>query len=533
MSGADDNHGNKTVFRPSPLQGLKPPGQGGQPAAPPPPGGGWGQPPAAPPAQGGGWGQPPSPYAPPPAGPPPQMPPAYPPPPAAFQPQTPSGGYAPPVNPGAYAGPGGYGAPPPLSQPGMAPPGAGLAPSRLAEDDVPLPSAPRSVRNIMLTEAGPVLALAAGVRAGRVRTPLPQFHRQATQAIAAFERAIAPHYSEEMRQRAKYAVCATIDDIAQNLPGLGTDGAEWARRSMVVQFFHENIGGDRFWQLVDDMLRVPGENLDLIELYHACLAAGFEGRFRIMPDGRRRLHEIMARLQGALTHVRSLSMVEMAPRWRGEQAPLKKVGFWVYIVVAAAAAAGVLLLIYIVLRLILMQTGGAPWDNLGAVTPDDRLQMTRAGGAPPAPAESAQSSRLRKFLEPEIREGLVTVIEDAQTVRVRTTVGQLFKSGSDQLEPGRKALFERIGRAIEAEKGSVTIEGHADTDRVTGLTFPDNMALSKARADAVAGIIRSTLTDAGRVSAIGKGESVPIASNGSSEGKSRNRRVEIVVPRRY
>jgi type VI secretion system protein ImpK len=86
---------------------------------------------------------------------------------------------------------------------------------------------------------------------------MPQFHREATQIIAAFDRAIAPHYREEVRQRAKYAVCATVDDIAQNLPNIGTDGAEWARRSMVVQFFQENIGGDRFWQLTDDMLRAP------------------------------------------------------------------------------------------------------------------------------------------------------------------------------------------------------------------------------------------------------------------------------------
>jgi type VI secretion system protein ImpK len=103
---------------------------------------------------------------------------------------------------------------------------------------------------------------------------MPQFHREATQIIAAFDRAIAPHYREEVRQRAKYAVCATVDDIAQNLPNIGTDGAEWARRSMVVQFFQENIGGDRFWQLTDDTLRAPADNLDIIELYHACLAAG-------------------------------------------------------------------------------------------------------------------------------------------------------------------------------------------------------------------------------------------------------------------
>lgn len=495
MSG--DGGGNKTVFRPSPLQGLKQ----GKP----------GEPPAAPEQQ--GWGSP----APPPGGytPPPPPPPPYSP--------------APAYEPRETAG---YEAPPPMSRSGLAPAGAALAPSRLAEDDVPLPPTPRTVRNIMLAEAGPVLALAAGFRAGRLRAPMPQFHREATQLIAAFERAIAPHYSEEMRQRAKYAVCATIDDIAQNLPNIGTDGAEWARRSMVVQFFQENIGGDRFWQLVDDMLRNPNDNLDLIELFHACLAAGFEGRFRVMPDGKRRLHEIMSRLQGALQHVRSLSMVEVAPRWRGEKAPVGKLGFWSLIALAAAGAAALLLLIFIVLRLILMSTADAPSDALSAVNPDERLSMSRPA-APVPSADSPQASKLKKFLEPEISQGLVTVQEDAQTVRVRTTVGQLFQSGSDVLEAGREALFRRIGQAIEDEKGSVLIEGHADSDKVSNLQFPDNMALSQARAETVGGIIRSTLTDPSRVTTKGMGETVPIESNDTPEGKSSNRRVEIIVPRRY
>ena len=490
MSGEGGSGGpNKTVFRPSPLQGLK------QTAIPP----------AQPQQQ--SWGAPPPNYT-------PQPTPVV---------ETP-----------------GYAAPPPMSRSGLGPQSAALAPSRLAEDDVPQPATPRTVRNIMLTEAAPVLALAAGIRAGRLRTPMPQFHREATQLIANFDRAITPHYSEETRQRAKYAVCATIDDIAQNLPDIGTDGAEWARRSMVVQFFQENIGGDRFWQLVDDMLRTPADNLDIIELYHACLAAGFEGRFRVMPDGRRRQHEIMARLHGALQHVRSLSMVELSPKWRGEKAPIGKLGFWSIIALAAAAAAAVLLLIYIVLQLILMSTGDAPSRALSGIVPGDRLSLSRPASSLPT-TEGKQAMALKKFLEPEIREGLVTVEEDAQTVRVRTTVGQLFESGSDKLEAGREALFVRIGKAIEDqgkaigdEKGGVTIEGHADSDKLSStLLFPDNMALSKARAETVATIVRSTLTDQARVSTKGMGETVPIASNDTPEGKSKNRRVEVIVPRKY
>jgi len=398
MSGSSDGpNRNRTVFRPSPLQGLRE--QQGKTAPPSPPDEGQWDPAERLDTKGDEQG-------------------------ARWTPDLPQE----PDQPTS----------PPPSESRRAP-GAALPPSRLAEDDVPLPQTPPSVRNIMLAEASALLALAAGVRSGRVRISMPTFHRRATDAIAAFDRTIRPQYPDETRQRAKYALCATIDDIAQNLPGAGNHAAEWARRSLVVSFFHENIGGDRFWQLVDDMLRYPSDNRDLIELYHACLAAGFEGRFRVMPDGRRHLHDIMARLQGALEHVRSLSQLEISPEWRGEKAPLRPVGFWTYVAMGLAAAAGILFLLYVVLRIILMNTGDAPYSAVTALNPSDPLTLSRVGGALPV-TDSAQAGRLKKFLEPEIRQHLVKVVEDGQTVRVRTTVGELFKSGDDQLRAGRTAL---------------------------------------------------------------------------------------------
>lgn len=518
--GSGDN-GNRTVFRPSPLSGLKPGGQQQQPG---------GFPPAAP--QPGGFASPPPGFA------------APPPPPAGFPPTSPGGfgapppgfGAPPPPPFGAPPAPGGFGAAP-YQEP---PPAAYAAPdtmqamsggARLNDDDIPVPALPRSSRSVLVNEAGPILALAASVRSGRARISMPDLHREATTRIAAWDQAIAPLYPDETRQRARYALCATIDDIAQNLPSVGNDGAEWARRSLVVTFFRENIGGDRFWQLTDEIVQRPGQNAELIELFEACLAAGFEGRFRVMPDGRTRLAQIMSSLYGALEHPRNQSQLEISPEWRGAEAPLTKVSLWSRVLLVAAAALALLFVIYIILRLMLMSAGADSWKSVRGLSPGEPARLSRVGAAPPPAAASAQVSRLKTFLEPEIRQKLVVVEEDASTVRVRTTVGELFKSASDQLNPDRPALFERIGRGIEGEPGNVLVEGHSDSDQIASLSFPDNAALSEARAKTVAGVLSGVLSNPGRISTQGFGDSRPVASNDTADGKALNRRVEIVIPR--
>jgi type IV/VI secretion system ImpK/VasF family protein len=400
-----------------------------------------------------------------------------------------------------------------------------------SDDDIPLPPPAGRARNPMMMAAAPLLSLIIGVRSGRVRLGLPELHQKASTEVAAFDKALhAANYDAETRQRALYAVCATVDDVAQNLPGQAADGAEWARRSMVVQVFTENIGGDRFWRLLEDMLARPAQFADLIELYHACLAAGFEGRYRVSPDGKRQLHEIMASCYAALDHVRALSQTELTPRWRGHPTPATRVGFWAILALAGAIALGVLLVAFILFRVMLMQTGQPSLAALKAINPDQPLRMSRLAAPPPAQT-STQLQRIQGFLAPEIAQHLVTVEQDSQSIRVRTTIGTLFKSGSDKLEPNAGQLFARIGAAVEAERGPVRVEGHADTDRLTSITFPDNFALSKARADAAAGVVRDQLTDKTRVSTEGFGDSQPIASNATAAGKALNRRVEIVIPR--
>jgi type VI secretion system protein ImpK len=487
---------NKTVFRPSP---LKRGGGDTNPAAP-----------GQPPVQGGfsstdDWGQP-APHGLPAGGAPVPM----------------AGGFSPlgadPFAPAPGSMGGGF------DGGGGGADGAVLAQQQFS-DSVPQPPQPRRDRNIIMAHAAPVLAMAAALQSGRWQVSMGEFHRRATEAISAFDAAIQPAYPDGVKQRAKYALCATIDDIAQNLPGVGGGGAEWAQRNMVVIFFRENIAGDRFWDFVTEVLRDPARNRDLIELFHACLAAGFEGRTRAMPDGHSKKSQVMASLVAALDHVRSLSQSEIVSHWRGATAPRKPNNFWSIIGLAAAAAAGLCFLVYLVFFVTLMLAGEDAHDSVTKLFPDEPIALTRQAQVLELPPTGTEQ-RLRTFLADEIAQGLVVV----QGNRVRTTVGTLFEPAAADLVGGRAAIFEKIGKAIELEKGPVTVEGHADSDKISPtIEFADNLALSKARAETVATIVRAQLSDPGRITVEGLGDTVPLASNATPEGKAQNRRVEFVV----
>lgn len=483
---------NKTVFRPSPLRAQPPsggavPGMGG----PADPSG------FAPPAPG---------FAPPP------------PPAAPLFGDTPGDPFG--AMPAAPAAPADPFAPPVsarLTNPALQP--------VTFSDTVPKPAEPPRERNPMMASAEPVLAMAAAIQSGRWHVSLPDFHARAVDAISRFESAIHALYPEPVRQRAKYAVCATLDDIAQNLPGNPDGGTGWAQRNMVVTFFRENLGGDRYWTFVQEMLADPRNNRDLIELFHACLAAGFEGRTREMADGRQRKQEVMASLLGALENSRDLSRHELVDHWKGEDRPRQPVHFWSIIMLAAAAAAGIAFMVYLLFFVVLMFTGDDPDTKVQDLFPSDPVVLNRAATPFIAPAPPLEL-RLRQFLAAEIAQGLVEV----QGNRVRTTVGTLFDPASDQLIAERLPLFEKIGEAIALEKGAVTVEGHADSDKISAsIRFPNNMALSQARAQTVAQIIAGKLNDPARVTAVGKGDTMPLASNDTAAGKAQNRRVEIVV----
>ncbi len=124
------------------------------------------------------------------------------------------------------------------------------------------------------------------------------------------------------------------------------------------------------------------------------------------------------------------------------------------------------------------------------------------------------------------------VIDEAQVVRLATELASIgrsspitFARSSPTLLPSAEVTLDRIAAALAKTPVPIRIEAHTDSSGDPGR----NAALSTQRAEAVRAALILRGTNPSIVSAVGRGESSPIASNTSAAGRERNRRVEFVV----
>jgi len=107
----------------------------------------------------------------------------------------------------------------------------------------------------------------------------------------------------------------------------------------------------------------------------------------------------------------------------------------------------------------------------------------------------------------------------------------LFKSGSDVVDAkGKEALKALVAVLNNTNSINVMIEGHTDNVPIRTNLFKDNWDLSTARATAILRIITKDYGfDPLRITASGRGQFHPVASNDTEEGRASNRRTEIIL----
>ena len=118
------------------------------------------------------------------------------------------------------------------------------------------------------------------------------------------------------------------------------------------------------------------------------------------------------------------------------------------------------------------------------------------------------------------------VLRDGDRLIVRL-VGLRFASNSAELDVEAQELLQRLETAIEIfPRSEIVVEGHTDSSGSPQL----NQSLSQERAQAVASyLVDSSGIQAFRVQASGYGDSRPIATNRTGEGRAQNRRIDVVI----
>lgn len=129
--------------------------------------------------------------------------------------------------------------------------------------------------------------------------------------------------------------------------------------------------------------------------------------------------------------------------------------------------------------------------------------------------------------------GDVKVDEAAGTITVTLPNSILFNSGKSSLKSANSADLDHIYSVLRQKYAGkkVDVVGHTDTDpiRKTKNLYKDNWDLSAERALTVVRYLVDRGIPKESICGVACGEARPVASNSSSSGKAKNRRVEIVV----
>jgi chemotaxis protein MotB len=170
-----------------------------------------------------------------------------------------------------------------------------------------------------------------------------------------------------------------------------------------------------------------------------------------------------------------------------------------------------------------------------AITP--AVQNATPSAAAAAAKEQEDFRRLKEQIdayarEKGIQDKLQTVIAQRGLVIRLLTDRVLFDSGAAELKPAATPVLTKVGAILRKEGAhQIMVEGHTDTVPISGSLFPTNWELSTARASRVVRFLIGSGVSQQRLSAAGYAALHPLATNQTAGGRSRNRRVEIVLLR--
>jgi chemotaxis protein MotB len=184
-----------------------------------------------------------------------------------------------------------------------------------------------------------------------------------------------------------------------------------------------------------------------------------------------------------------------------------------------------------------------PEPPLPAIQPVVAINQTAsqssAEAAKKAQKEQEDFKRLKRRID-ELAKAAGVAANVRTEIRLQGLVIELltdkvfFASGSARLHPSATRLLEKVAGVIAGEaRHPVVVEGHTDSQPIATGQFPSNWQLSGDRAAAVVQNFAANGVLERRLSLTGYASERPKATNATPQGRARNRRVDVVLPRLY
>lgn len=321
-------------------------------------------------------------------------------------------------------------------------------------------------------------------------------------------------------QAAKYCLCTFVDELAVRA---GWADESWSKNSLLVSFYDETWGGERFFEIIQNLRQDSDKNIDLIEFMYLCLQFGYKGKYQILASGELEVDKIKRDLL-AIIHTRRpdqtinlFSQDSVARNTIQRQQHKLTVPLWVVGVLGAV----VLGVAYFAMQWSL----GNDFD-----TASTKVNNLKLPAVAPKQTEVKNTIRLRPLLENEIARKLVSVTDAPDRSTITILGDGLFESGSAYIQDQYYPVLAAVGQALNSVDGQVVVTGYTDDKPIQSLEFPSNWHLSQGRADAVKKILVGYVQNGNsRIRSEGRGSTDPVVPNDSPENRAKNRRVEITL----
>lgn len=153
--------------------------------------------------------------------------------------------------------------------------------------------------NPMIDAVTPLLGMVERVRQLADYDGVEELYQRVASEIQAIEQELHAHgYENGVILSFRYILCTVIDEAVMAREW----GAQsiWSAHSLLTRFHNETWGGEKVFALLERLLEDPVRYRDILSFIYLCLCLGFEGRYRVMAQGREELDGIVRRLHAAL-----------------------------------------------------------------------------------------------------------------------------------------------------------------------------------------------------------------------------------------